>query len=676
MVLAAGVSFGDQTSPTRAAKHQATVLMSTEHIPLPEIVTPDMIREAVAASLTLGDEQEERALELLPDEEITAVADAGEEEDADQASEVETAEEVALKNGVYHEIKRKLHERFAIPLDEIAFAHDADTPMKKAALYQAVNQGRVRVLIGSTGKMGTGVNVQKRLIALHHVDQPWKPAELEQREGRILRQGNIYPEVFIFHYVTTKSFDGYMLQTLESKGRFISQIMAGEVTARTAEDVGDLVLSVAQVKAIASGNPLVQRRIELEVKVVKLDRLRAGYYQNRARMREELEQLPSEIEAKRAELLCHQRAMEARHPLSAEAFDIQLRQNIGSEAEEQALMHFDKRERAGAHIRFLADLLVERLRRTPSHRSLTEEIGRYRGFRVCLHASGNARLVQASSLFNWQTEIHLYPEINIGVAAGAHVEEGVTAAAVFYPAQIGESNVGITQSMDWQLRHLEDRVEQTAGMINNLEARLQSLTEEAERPWALTSEYRRLRRAYEEMGAQLQADGIAVEANTTFTAEGAEDETDEEGTPEETTMAVGEEAAAQQNPYTGLEEWNIIVEEMAHDDDITSDTKEERATAGLFDSVGFHSPITHDSEDETDIFLNEPAVAEALQRKTETTVGKDQATGEADLFSDAATIKEEDLTGVLVAAPLPPSKREKKRGRSGKTAGQASFLFD
>lgn len=178
--------------------------MSTEHILIPEIVTPDMIRDAVAESFAPKHETEERALELLTDDEIAVVAELADGEDAEQAAEVETAEEVSLKNGVYQEIKRKLHERFSVPLEEIAFAHDADTPVKKAALYKAVNAGRVRVLIGSTGKMGTGVNVQKRLVALHHVDQPWKPAELEQREGRILRQGNIYPEVFIFNYRNSK----------------------------------------------------------------------------------------------------------------------------------------------------------------------------------------------------------------------------------------------------------------------------------------------------------------------------------------------------------------------------------------------------------------------------------------------------------------------------------------
>lgn len=209
----------------------------------PEVIGSEAIRDAIEGCFADAADAPERALELLTPDELVAAEDCA--ADSEVLPEVETAEEISLKNGVYHEIKRKLGERYGIPSHEIAFIHEADTPAKKAALFKGVNRGRVRVLIGSTSKLGTGVNVQKRLVALHHVDEPWKPAELEQREGRILRQGNIYPEAFVFHYVTERSFDGYMLQTLESKARFISQIMAGEVTARTAEDVGDMVLTVA-----------------------------------------------------------------------------------------------------------------------------------------------------------------------------------------------------------------------------------------------------------------------------------------------------------------------------------------------------------------------------------------------------------------------------------------------
>ena len=156
----------------------------------------------------------------------------------------------------YEEITRKLVAH-GIPREQIAAIGDAESDPKKQALFEKVRQGSVRVLIGSTQKMGTGTNVQKRLVALHHLDAPWKPAEVEQRDGRILRQGNQNEEVAIYRYVTEGSFDAYMWQALETKARFISQVMSGDNAARRAEDIGSQELSYAEVKAIASGNPAV-----------------------------------------------------------------------------------------------------------------------------------------------------------------------------------------------------------------------------------------------------------------------------------------------------------------------------------------------------------------------------------------------------------------------------------
>jgi hypothetical protein len=540
-----------------------------------EIVSAEMIEDAVANCFVTISDAPERALELVTPEEIAAVEDADDDPDGEGAQEVETAEEISLKNGVYHEIRRKLNERFQIPLGQIAFIHEADTPARKAALFKAVNTGRVRVLIGSTSKLGTGVNVQRRLVALHHVDEPWKPAELEQREGRILRQGNIYPEVFIFHYVTERSFDGYMLQTLESKARFISQIMAGEVTARTAEDVGDMVLTVAQVKAIASGNPMVQKRIELEVKLVKLDRLRASYYNNRAAMRADLEELPDRIAAQEAELRGHEEAIKARQPLKDDSFLITLKKKLG-EAESST---FDKRERAGAHLRYLADLLIDRLRRGSGGMSLTEEVGSYRGFKVLVHASGNSRFAHHSTLFGYNAEVRLC------------ASEGGT----IYVAQIGESNVGITQSIDYQLRHLEDRLEQAKAGLEMLNARLQTVKAEVDKPWAHAAEYRRLRRRYEEMGAALQSEGIEVESNTTFTAEEGEGEDDScEATSacadeQASATPADDELSARHNPFTGLEEFPIVVEEPEGEGDEFDELRQTEAdtfSSATFDFEG------------------------------------------------------------------------------------------
>src|SRR5207237_134266 len=149
----------------------------------------------------------------------------------------------------YADIIEKLRGR-GVPPEQIAVIGDADSDAKKQSLFERVRSGQVRVLLGSTQKMGTGTNVQKRLIALHHLDAPWKPAEVEQREGRILRQGNDNPEVAIYRYVTEGSFDAFMWQTLETKARFINQIMTGDTSVRKADDIGGQELSYAEVKAI------------------------------------------------------------------------------------------------------------------------------------------------------------------------------------------------------------------------------------------------------------------------------------------------------------------------------------------------------------------------------------------------------------------------------------------
>jgi hypothetical protein len=173
---------------------------------------------------------------------------------------------------LYKEIMSKLVAR-NIPAEEIAAMGEADSDAKKQALFEKVRNGRVRVLLGSTQKMGTGTNVQKRLVALHHLDAPWKPAEVEQRDGRILRQGNENAEVSIYPYVTEGSFDAYMWQALETNARFISQVMTGNNAARRAEDIDGQELSYAEVKAIASGNPAVLTLAEADAELQRLTSL-------------------------------------------------------------------------------------------------------------------------------------------------------------------------------------------------------------------------------------------------------------------------------------------------------------------------------------------------------------------------------------------------------------------
>ncbi len=174
---------------------------------------------------------------------------------------------------IYDEVRDQLIAR-GIPTAEIAYIHDAESDSQKRILVDAVNAGRIRILLGSTEKMGAGTNVQKRLIAMHHLDAPWRPRDIEQREGRILRQGNDNPEVKIHRYVTEGSFDAYMWQLLENKARFINQVMNGSVTVRQAEDLEGGALTYAEIKAIASGNPAVMEKVKVDTEIRNLDQLR------------------------------------------------------------------------------------------------------------------------------------------------------------------------------------------------------------------------------------------------------------------------------------------------------------------------------------------------------------------------------------------------------------------
>ena len=183
-----------------------------------------------------------------------------------------------------------------IPKNEIAFIHDADSDAAKMNLFNAVNAGRVRILIGSTEKMGAGTNVQRRLRALHHLDAPWRPRDIEQREGRILRQGNLNAEVEIYRYVTEGSFDAYMWQTLETKARFIQQVMSGQTSVRTAEDLEGGALTYAEIKAIASGNPAVMEKVKVDTEIRKLDQLRAAHLNQQHSIRWQLRNLPEKID--------------------------------------------------------------------------------------------------------------------------------------------------------------------------------------------------------------------------------------------------------------------------------------------------------------------------------------------------------------------------------------------
>ena len=223
---------------------------------------------------------------------------------------------------VYDDIRKKLVVA-GVPENEIEFIHNADTEAKKAALFSKVRSGDVRVLLGSTAKMGAGTNVQSRLVAVHHLDVGWKPSDMTQRNGRIIRQGNMNKEVKVFNYVTEGTFDSYLFQTLENKQRFISQIMTSKSPVRSCEDVDEQALSYAEIKALCAGNPLIKEKMDLDVQVAKLKVLKADHQSQKFRLEDKLlTKFPAEIQETNAHIagLKADAQLAAAHPQGKEEF--------------------------------------------------------------------------------------------------------------------------------------------------------------------------------------------------------------------------------------------------------------------------------------------------------------------------------------------------------------------
>lgn len=269
------------------------------------------------------------------------------------------------KFNVYDDLKAKL-VRMGVPETEIAFIHDAKTEAQKAALFTNVRSGNVRILLGSTAKMGAGTNVQKRLIAEHHLDIPWRPSDIEQREGRILRQGNENSKVDIFRYVTENTFDSYMWQTIESKQKFISQIMTSKSPVRSCEDVDETALSYAEIKALATGNPYIREKMDLEIEVSRLKLVKANYLSQKYMLEDSLlKHYPKEIR------LTQER-------INGYEADIALYERYKSEDFPGMLLygtHYEEKKEAGTAI-------LEACKAMTSPEP--KEVGSYRGFTLLL----------------------------------------------------------------------------------------------------------------------------------------------------------------------------------------------------------------------------------------------------------------------------------------------------
>jgi N12 class adenine-specific DNA methylase len=275
---------------------------------------------------------------------------------------------------VYDDLKQRLIDA-AVPAKEIAFVHDADTDAQKATLFKAVREGRVRVLLGSTAKMGIGTNVQTRLAALHHLDAPWRPCDVEQREGRILRQGNQCEDVEIFRYVTEGSFDSYMWQALETKARFIAQVMSGDKGLRSIEDVEGAALSYAEVKALASGNPLVIEKAGVDAEVAKLSTLFSVWRNQRYANESEVARLPMLIESLERKLVLLDQDCQRAQPASAGDMRLELAGQvlIGGEAAGEGLRQLVRAAKASQGV-------------------IEQRVGRFGGFDLGLRA-GHAESV-------------------------------------------------------------------------------------------------------------------------------------------------------------------------------------------------------------------------------------------------------------------------------------------
>jgi hypothetical protein len=277
---------------------------------------------------------------------------------------------------VYDDIRKKLMEK-GVPQEEIAFVHDADSDQKKAALFSKVRSGAVRFLLGSTAKMGAGTNVQDRLIALHHLDVPWRPSDIEQQEGRILRQGNRNQKVMIFRYVTQKTFDAYSWQVIENKQKFISQIMTSKSPVRSCEDADETALTYAEVKALAAGDPNIKEKMELDIQVTRLKLLKANYTSQRYQLEDNITRYyPGKIAELEQKILALKQdiAMYNRNrPTSPDAFSMNVGTKVYTERKEAgtALIAMGQSIRqpntffpAGAYLGFPMEVIYESMNRT------------------------------------------------------------------------------------------------------------------------------------------------------------------------------------------------------------------------------------------------------------------------------------------------------------------------
>jgi hypothetical protein len=362
---------------------------------------------------------------------------------------------------VYDDIKRKLVE-LGTPENEIAYIHDANTEIRKSELFANVRKGNVRILLGSTFKMGAGTNVQKRLMAEHHLDVPWRPSDIEQREGRIIRQGNDNGLVHVFRYVTENTFDSYMWQTIENKQKFISQIMTSKSPVRSCEDIDETALSYAEVKALATGNPLIKEKMDLDIQVARLKLLKASHLSQRYAMEDNLYRyFPSQIRQTEERISGYEQDIARLEEFAVEDGQKFLPMSIGG-------IRYDEKEFAG---KALLETCKAKASPDPA------EIGEYRGF----------KLILSFDTLNKAFQLMIKNVLSYSIVLGSDVYGNIL--------RIDNALSGIPQEMERCKRSLEDLHHQMD------EARL-----EADKPFAQEQELKEKSERLAELDALLNMD--------------------------------------------------------------------------------------------------------------------------------------------------------------------------
>ena len=380
---------------------------------------------------------------------------------------------------VYDDIRSKLLNA-GVPEQEIEFIHNADTENKKAELFSKVRSGQVRVLLGSTAKMGAGTNVQTLLVAVHHLDVGWRPSDMTQRNGRIIRQGNQNKQVYVYNYVTESTFDAYLYQTLENKQKFISQIMTSKSPMRSCDDIDEQALSYAEIKALCAGDPRIREKMDLDVQVAKLKVLRGDFQNQKYRLEDKLlKTFPEEIQKQKTRIAALQQDSQiaAAHPQDKESF-------CGMTIKG---MVYDDKKAAGER------LLLARQEMPNADMML---LGTYRGF-----------------------------ELNIRFDRFKNEHQAVLRAELSYPVSLGDDARGNITRLDNAIDNFADRIADAENALQNLEQQKQAAEIEVAKPFSQEEELQEKSARLAELNALLNID------RDRSSSQDAPEETEETETP-------------------------------------------------------------------------------------------------------------------------------------------------